>query len=107
LAEIASSRRALLAMTIVFLVASAPAYAAEGDPDTGHDTYQELCASCHGPDMVNTGTLSPDLRKFPKDDFTRFRTTVLTGKGSAMPPWTGKISDEDVKNLWAYVRSGG
>ena len=47
------------------------------------------------------------LRKFPKDDFDRFRKSVLGGKGTAMPAWTGKISDEDVVNLWAYVKSGG
>jgi mono/diheme cytochrome c family protein len=57
--------------------------------------------------MVNPGTLSFDLRKFPKDDFARFRNSVLGGKGTAMPAWAGKISDEDVANLWAYVRSGG
>jgi mono/diheme cytochrome c family protein len=107
-AEIASSRFALLAMTLLLLsVVSAPARAAEGDVDQGRDTYQDLCSSCHGRDMVNAGTLTFDLRKFPKDDFARFRTSVLNGKGTAMPAWTGKVSDEDVENLWAYVRSGG
>jgi len=99
---------ASLAITLCLVLASAPlAIAAEGDVDQGRDTYQDLCSSCHGPDMVNPGTLSFDLRKFPKDDFARFRSSVLGGKGSAMPAWTGKISDEDLANLWAYVRSGG
>ncbi len=106
-AEIASSRCALLAMTLVLILASPSLRAADGDVDQGRDTYQDLCSSCHGPDMVNPGTLSVDLRKFPKDDFARFRSSVLGGKGSAMPAWAGKISDEDVANLWAYVRSGG
>jgi len=106
-AEIASSRYARLAMTAFFLAASSPARAADGDVDQGRDTYQELCSSCHGPDMINPGTLSFDLRKFPKDDFARFRSSVLGGKGTAMPAWTGKISDEDLANLWAYVKSGG
>ena len=87
-AEIASSAFGLLAMTL-FLLASSPARAAEGDVDQGRDTYQELCSSCHGRDMVNPGTLSFDLRKFPKDDFARFRSSVLSGKGTAMPAWTG------------------
>jgi mono/diheme cytochrome c family protein len=99
---------ASLAMTLFLVLASAPlARAADGDVDQGRDTYQELCSSCHGPDMINPGTLSFDLRKFPKDDFARFRSSVLGGKGTAMPAWTGKVSDEDVANLWAYVRSGG
>jgi mono/diheme cytochrome c family protein len=48
-----------------------------------------------------------DLRKFPKDDFERFRKTVLEGKRPAMPAWRDKGSDDDVKLLWAYMRSGG
>jgi mono/diheme cytochrome c family protein len=105
-AEIASSRFALLAMTLLLLICP-PARAADGDVDQGRDTYQDLCSTCHGRDMVNPGTLSFDLRKFPKDDFARFRTSVLSGKGTAMPAWAGKVSDEDLTNLWAYVRSGG
>jgi hypothetical protein len=51
------------------------------------------------------GGVTFDLRKFPKDDFERFRKAVLEGK--PMPAWRDKISDDDVKLLWAYVRSGG
>jgi len=104
-AEIASSRFALLAA--LFLATLPPARAADGDADQGRDTYQDLCSSCHGRDMVNAGALIFDLRKFPKDDFARFKTSVLNGKGTAMPAWAGKVSDEDLANLWAYVRSGG
>ena len=97
---------ASLAMTVL-LVLALPARAADGDVDQGRETYHDLCATCHGRDMVNTGTLSFDLRKFPKNDVGRFRTSVLNGKGNAMPAWTGKLSDEDIANLWAYVKSGG
>src|SRR5262245_55007358 len=107
LTEIASSRFAVLAMTVFFWAAAPAAIAAEGDVDQGRDTYQDLCSSCHGRDMVSSGALSFDLRKFPKDDFARFKNSVLNGKGTAMPSWTGKVSDEDLANLWAYVRSGG
>jgi mono/diheme cytochrome c family protein len=98
---------ASLAMTLLLVVVSPPAHAADGDVDQGRDTYQDLCSSCHGRDMVNPGTLSFDLRKFPKDDLARFKNSVLNGKGTAMPAWAGKVSDEDLANLWAYVRSGG
>ena len=106
--EIASARFTRLAMTtlLAFLIPLA-ARAADGDVDQGRDTYQDLCSSCHGRDMVNPGTLSFDLRKFPKDDFDRFKTSVLNGKGTAMPAWSGKVSEEDIANLWAYVKSGG
>jgi mono/diheme cytochrome c family protein len=106
-AEIASACFACLAMTALIFFWSLPARAAEGDVDQGRDTYGELCATCHGPDMVNSGALSFDLRRFPKDDFERFKGSVLNGKGRAMPAWRDKLSDEDIANLWTYVRSGG
>jgi cytochrome c6 len=78
------------------------------DPaEQGREVYGEFCVTCHGRDMVAPGAISFDLRKFPKDDFDRFRNAVLNGKGQAMPPWRGKISDQDLDDLWAYVRSGG
>ena len=57
--------------------------------------------------MVNTSAVTFDLRRFPADDLERFRNAVLNGKGAAMPAWRDKITDEDVNDLWAYVRSGG
>jgi len=78
------------------------------DPvEQGREVYGEFCVNCHGRDMVAVGAVSFDLRKFPRDDFERFRNAVLNGKGPAMPPWRGKVSDEDLADLWAYVRSGG
>ncbi|MGH6768394.1 MAG: c-type cytochrome [Xanthobacteraceae bacterium] len=74
--------------------------------DQGREVYEEFCATCHGRDMVTTGAVTFDLRKFPKDDAGRFRKSVLDGKGPAMPPWRGKLSDEDVDLLWAFVRGG-
>jgi mono/diheme cytochrome c family protein len=73
------------------------------DADLGREVYDEYCAICHGRDMVNSGGVTFDLRKFPKDDFARFRNSVLSGKPPAMPPWRDKLSDDDIKLLWAYV----
>ena len=87
---------------------SGPAGAVESDLiEQGRDLYADTCATCHGRDMVNAGAISFDLRKFPKDDFARFRNSVLNGKNQAMPAWRDKISDEDLAALWAYLCSGG
>jgi cytochrome c6 len=75
--------------------------------EQGREVYGELCVTCHGRDMISPGSVTFDLRKFPKDDYERFRNSVLNGKGPAMPGWRGKISDEDLADLWSYVRSGG
>jgi mono/diheme cytochrome c family protein len=79
----------------------------EAEVEQGREIYGELCVACHGRDMINPGGLSFDLRNFPKDQFERFRNAVLSGKPPAMPPWRDKVSDEDIKLLWVYVRSGG
>jgi mono/diheme cytochrome c family protein len=89
------------------IVCSAYAADDEAKVDQGREIYGEFCVACHGRDLVSTGSLTFDLRKFPKDDAARFKDVVLNGKGQAMPAWRDKISDEDVSLLWAYVRSGG
>jgi mono/diheme cytochrome c family protein len=95
-----------LALGAGMLFASAHA-ADEAKIDQGREVYGEFCVACHGRDMVSSGPMTFDLRKFPKDDFNRFKDVVLNGKGQAMPPWREKLTDEDVTLLWEYVRSGG
>lgn len=78
-----------------------------GDPpqiDLGKRTYAQKCSHCHGPNMVNAGTVTPDLRAFP-DDRTRFVTTVKQGKNGRMPPWGDLLSEEQIAEIWAYVSS--
>jgi mono/diheme cytochrome c family protein len=102
-------RRFVLAAAIGLSVASAGLAAEpnEAQVEQGREVYGEFCVTCHGRDMVAPGTVSADLRKFPKEDFERFRNVVMNGKAPAMPPWRDKITDEDLTTLWAYVRSGG
>jgi mono/diheme cytochrome c family protein len=54
--------------------------------------------------MVNSGTITPDLRRFPNDE-PRFVTTVKQGKNGRMPPWGDILNDDDIGALWAYVSS--
>jgi mono/diheme cytochrome c family protein len=72
--------------------------------DQGKVTYAQKCSHCHGPNMVNSGTITPDLRTFP-DDKTRFITTVKQGKNGKMPPWGDILNDEQIADIWAFVSS--
>jgi mono/diheme cytochrome c family protein len=72
--------------------------------DQGKATYAEHCSHCHGPGMLNAGTITPDLRKFP-DDNARFFTTVKNGKNGRMPPWGDLLNDDQIGALWAYISS--
>jgi mono/diheme cytochrome c family protein len=81
-------------------------HAQADDAALGREIFHDLCAACHGKNMVSAG-LAFDLRLLPRDDYKRFQETVLNGKGSAMPPWRSQLSSEDIKALWDYVKSGG
>src|ERR1700757_5026556 len=72
--------------------------------DLGKATFASKCSHCHGPNMVNSGTITPDLRRFP-DDEQRFVTTVKQGRNNRMPPWGDILNDDDIADLWAYVSS--
>jgi mono/diheme cytochrome c family protein len=98
------------AVIATMLMAAPPATAqqdAGGDPaQIGHGKaiFAEKCSHCHGPNMVNAGTVTPDLRKFP-DDKQRFVTTVKSGKNGRMPPWGDLLDDDQIGDLWAYISS--
>ena len=100
-----SMRAVVLALAISAVLGAVSARA--DDAEMGRDVYEEHCVNCHGRNLVSSGAVSADLRKFPKGDFERFRATVLNGKPPAMPAWRDRVSDDDVKLLWAYVLSGG
>jgi mono/diheme cytochrome c family protein len=72
--------------------------------DQGKVTYAQKCSHCHGPNMVNSGTITPDLRAFP-DDKARFVTTVKQGKNGKMPPWGDILSEQEIADVWAYLTS--
>ena len=104
---------AILAAAAVLTVALAATVRAADDStgnpvqaqiDYGKSTYTSKCSHCHGPNMMNPGTITPDLRAFP-DDKTRFVTTVKNGKNNKMPPWADILSDEEIGNLWAFISS--
>ena len=114
-----AARIAAVALVTIALMGIAPAMAqsataqqnaggdAGADPaqvDQGKATFASKCSHCHGPNMVNSGTITPDLRRFP-DDRERFVTTVKSGKNGKMPPWGDVLNDQEIADLWAFVSS--
>jgi mono/diheme cytochrome c family protein len=113
LTKVSHKAVAILATVAVLTVALAATVRAaddsSGNPaqvqiDHGKSTYAEKCSHCHGPNMMNPGTITPDLRAFP-DDRTRFVTTVKNGKNNKMPPWADILSDDEIGDLWAFISS--
>lgn len=82
------------------------AFFAADDIAAGSVQYNRTCAQCHGRNMVNSGTTSYDLRRFPIDQVDRFLLSVNKGKGN-MPSFEAALAPEQIKVLWAYVGSRG
>ena len=72
----------------------------------GKSLYKQMCAHCHGIDMVSPGTGSFDLRTFPIEEHERFRSSVTKGVGS-MPAWGDILTPDEVAALWSYVATRG
>ena len=70
----------------------------------GAGIYAQNCAPCHGARLADAQSAF-DLRKFPRDQKSRFLTSVMKGKNS-MPPWGGLFSPDEIEALWAYVMAG-
>ena len=95
---------AISAMAVPTVQRATAQPAEQAKVDEGKAIYAEKCSHCHGPGMLNAGTITPDLRRFP-DDRQRFVSTVKQGKNNRMPPWGDVLSDDDIAELWAYVSS--
>jgi mono/diheme cytochrome c family protein len=97
--------------TCAFLVSAHSQTASEPPPSPeqvakGSELFAQICSHCHGPRMVNPGNASFDLRKFPHDDQARFFNSVRNGK-KAMPPWKDVLHQDEIEDVWAYVRTSG
>jgi mono/diheme cytochrome c family protein len=71
--------------------------------EAGENVYDGNCAACHGDRLRSTGQFF-DLRRLKAEDRARFDNSVRNGKGQ-MPPWKGVLSDEEIDQIWAYIRA--
>ena len=84
------------------------AFAEDAAPDqdkiaAGETVYNTRCAVCHGDELINSGQTF-DLRRLKADERPRFDNSVRNGKNQ-MPPWKGVLSDDEIDQLWHYIRA--
>ena len=101
-----SSRMIVVAVLACGLIAVCSSSAAAQEAAA---TYKSKCAMCHGPD----GKGSAAGAKMGVHDFTsadvqgqsdaQLSEIVTKGKGK-MPPYGGKLKDNEIKDLIAYIR---
>jgi mono/diheme cytochrome c family protein len=89
----------------------------EGDPARGQPLYQRYCRGCHGVDgRGGAHTFMPHVHNLTQRDYIEFIPDsflytviagggVAVGKSSYMPAFRGTLSDEDIKDVIAFVRS--
>jgi mono/diheme cytochrome c family protein len=98
-------------ITVVLLAvgwSASYALAEDAAPDqdkiaAGETVYNTRCAVCHGDELVNSGQTF-DLRRLKADERPRFDNSVRNGKNQ-MPPWKGVLSDDEIDQLWHYIRA--
>jgi mono/diheme cytochrome c family protein len=69
----------------------------------GEQLYDEHCATCHGEQLRTTGSAA-DLKELRPNDRPRFDKALAEGRGQ-MPSWQGVLSNDQMDQLWAYVRA--
>ena len=80
------------------------AAAAGGAPNAmaGGEVFSEECSTCHGADG-HGGNGGPDLSTQPLAKTQAGAEEQVTNGGGGMPAFKGQLSDEEIKNVAAYV----
>jgi alcohol dehydrogenase (cytochrome c) len=78
--------------------------AAGGAPDAaaGEEVFAENCSTCHGASGTG-GNGGPDLTTMPKAQEQAGAEEQVTDGGGGMPAFSGLLSEEEIKNVAAYV----
>jgi mono/diheme cytochrome c family protein len=111
-----SRMRPMMMAAICVVLSAAPAWAA-GDPQRGEPLYQRYCAGCHGVDGRGGGkNFMPHVGALAKKGYTELLEdsylAAITaeggeafGKSAFMPAWKSKLSQQDIFDVIAYIRT--
>lgn len=92
----------------------APSIAQAADVANGKKVYADKCARCHGTSGKGDGPKAETLEKKPADytdekkmgEFTDAQLKKITLEGKQpMPAYQGKVSDKDLDDVIAYIRT--
>ena len=89
----------------------------DGNAAHGAPLFKRYCSGCHGPDgRGGAHTFMPHIQNLTKKDYIEFIPdgflfTVITeggaavGKSGYMPAWRGTLSEQDIKDVIAFIRT--
>lgn len=69
--------------------------------ERGRSLYRRTCYICH----LDSGGRGPDLRKSTLQGQDFMRIVINGKKNTQMPAWKGKLSEDDMWKILAYIRS--
>jgi cytochrome c553 len=112
-----------LLLAVVFSLSSAafaaePKFELKGDAAKGEAHYKSFCISCHGEKGQGDGLAAASLTPKPTNFADAANAERLTdewvykiikdggathGKSELMVSWTGTLTDDDMRNVGAYV----
>lgn len=101
-------RRVLGAVVIGMVGISASSLSYAGDPTKGSATYNTYCAGCHGQTGVSMMPGAPNFatRERMLQTDAQLLANIKAGK-NAMPAFQGIVSDGDIMNVIAFIRTLG
>ncbi len=84
-----------------------------GNPFDGKSIYTTNCINCHGTDGYGDGPIgqqlippAANLTVVGKKSDQELLRIIRNGRpGTAMPPWKGSLSDQDIVDVLSYVRT--
>ena len=89
----------------------------DGDASHGAALYKRYCRGCHGEDgRGGAQTFMPHVSNLTAKDYIEFipdgflftviaEGGVAVGKSSYMPGWRGTLSEQDIKDVIAFIRT--
>ena len=110
---------AIVSLLVLFFSGSLAAQV-KGDAAAGKIKYQMLCVSCHGATGKGDGpaatALTPKPRNFTEQAVMSKKTDAdlkkviqqggtAAGLSPSMPPWGAALSEQDVANVIAFIRT--
>ena len=103
--------KVLSAIVLLAAIALAACLASAQDVANGQKAYNAKCASCHGPDGKGqtaagktTKVRDFNLDEVKKESDAAWTEIIVKGKNK-MPGYDKKLSDAEVKDVVAYIRT--
>jgi mono/diheme cytochrome c family protein len=101
-----------IGQALLFLAALSCIGAIATRADDSASVYKSKCAICHAPDgsgdcVMGKKLGAKDLRsdEVQKKSDAELDDLITNGVGKTMPAYKGKLTDDQIKGLVAYIRS--